>query len=331
MQTCLFSGDTESQLSEYNIFHDPIDNVYNAYTNIGVITSIFKNQFTLISLKRQTTLDDEGNEFTIKIMNLHSFSFRVADCHKTPNSHYTFTLKCIFYPSFFCSFFITFNFYWDTIAEVTVFHGEITFDDSRYRENMLTAIKSKLKFPNEQIQEYLKQTVKNLEESESISINASFDFVWSFISNVKNLNYFFPFKNVEIKVFNNESLITIYDPSSKNEIKLNRTEIVNEMKTKKEIKLEMFASLIPMPKQLIEIAAIKIKENVTFIIFKHTILEYILYDVLKSNSSNKQKILRRIKKRIELNASLMNSSDINNTSINSNDEDVKIKKNFQNN
>lgn len=328
MQTCLFSGDTESQLSEYYIFHDPIDKVYNAYTNINVMTSIFKNQFTVISLKRPTTLDDEGNEFTIKIMNLHSFSFLVENCHKTPNFHYTFTLKCIYYPSFFCSFDITINFYWDTIAQVTVFHGEITFDDSRYRENMLTAIKSKLKFPNEQIQEYLKQTIKNLEESESISINANFDFVWNFISNVKNLNYFFPFKNVEIKSFNNESLITIFDPSSKNEIKLNRTEIINEMETKRELKLEMFDSLIPMPKQLIEIAAIKIKDNVTFIIFKHTVLEYILYDVLKSNSINKQKILRRIKKRIELNESSVNGFDINNTSINSNDEDVKIKRKF---
>jgi hypothetical protein len=328
MQTCLFSEDTESQLSEYYIFHDPIDKVYNAYTNINVMTSIFKNQFTVISLKRPTTLDDEGNEFTIKIMNLHSFSFLVENCHKTPNCHYTFTLKCIYYPSFFCSFDITINFYWDTIAHVTVFQGEITFDDSRYQENMLTAIKSKLKFPNEQIQEYLKQTIKNLEESESISINANFDFVWNFISNVKNLNYFFPFKNVEIKSFNNESLITIFDPSSKNEIKLNRTEIINEMETKRELKLEMFDSVIPMPKQLIEIAAIKIKDNVTFIIFKHTVLEYILYDVLKSNSINKQKILRRIKKRIELNESSVNGLDINNTSINSNDEDVKMKRKF---
>lgn len=319
MQTCLFSGDAISQISESFEFHDPIEKVYEAYTNIAIISSIFKNQFTLVSLKHSTTLDDEGNEFTINIANQYSFTFLVENCHKTPTYHYTFTLRCIYYPSFFCSFFISLNFYWDTLAELTLFHGEITFDDSRYSDSTYMTIKNNFHFPNKEIQEYLKQTIKNLEETESISINANLECVWNFISNVKNLNYFFPFKNVEINTFNNESLITIFDPSSKNEMKLNRTQIINETKTKMGIKLEIFSSIIPVPKQLIIIDAIQIKNDVTLVMFKHIVLEYILYDVLKSSSNNKQKILKRIKKQIELNVSLINNSDVNNSSMNGSD------------
>ena len=68
-----------------------------------------------------------------------------------------------------------------------------------------------------------------------------------------------------------------------------------------ELTLELFDSLIPMPKQLIEISSVQIKENSTLVMFKHTILEYIPFDALRSNSKEKQKILRRIKKKIETN------------------------------
>ena len=54
-----------------------------------------------------------------------------------------------------------------------------------------------------------------------------------------------------------------------------------------------------MPKQKILISLIKMDDNQTFVIFKHTILEFIPYDILMSYSSTKKKVLRNIKLIIE--------------------------------
>ena len=47
--------------------------------------------------------------------------------------------------------------------------------------------------------------------------------------------------------------------------------------------------------QSMQIHLVKINENSTLIIYKHIILDYIPYNALRSNSSNKQKILKKVK------------------------------------
>ena len=106
--------------------------------------------------------------------------------------------------------------------------------------------------------------------------------------------------NIEINYDNNE-IIKIIDLNSKNEMKLTKKEILENPFGKMIIQLEMFESIIPVPKQRIEISLIKVKENLTLIEFKHIILEYIPYDVLISNSRYKQRILKKIKKLLENN------------------------------
>ena len=91
------------------------------------------------------------------------------------------------------------------------------------------------------------------------------------------------------------------DETSNNEIKLIRKEEIESDLSKMIYQLELFDSIIPMPKQLIEISLIKIKEELTLMEFKHIILEYIPYDVLISNSRYKQRILKKIKKLLENN------------------------------
>ena len=299
MQANLFAGDTECQISEYHIFHDPLDSVYNAFISLNLISSVYKNQIKIENVKRNTTLDDEGNEITFVSKNNNSFTFRIENTVKS-KYQYSFNLKCIFYPPFLSPFTIFLHFYWDTISEVTVFHGEIAFEDSQFKNNMVALFKERGIFPIHQINEFLKKTVSNLEESESITINDSNEKVWNFIAAVDNLKYFFHMKKIEIQSQNNQ-IIKIIDLTSKNEIKLIRKENICPNKIKMQLTLELFDSLIPMPKQLIEISSIQIKSDVTLVIFKHTILEYIPYDALRSNSFEKQKILRNIKRKLELN------------------------------
>ena len=69
MQTNLFAGDTQSQISEYHIFHDPLDSVYNAFTSLTLISSVLKNHIKIENVKRNTALDDEGNEITFSTIN----------------------------------------------------------------------------------------------------------------------------------------------------------------------------------------------------------------------------------------------------------------------
>ena len=54
-----------------------------------------------------------------------------------------------------------------------------------------------------------------------------------------------------------------------------------------------------MPLQSMQIQLVKVNDNVTLIIYKHIILDYIPYNALRSNSGNKQKILKKIKKILE--------------------------------
>ena len=63
--------------------------------------------------------------------------------------------------------------------------------------------------------------------------------------------------------------------------------------------LENFDSLVLMPLQSMQIQLIKVNDNSTLIIYKHIVLDYIPYNALKSNSANKQKILKKIKKMVK--------------------------------
>ena len=54
-----------------------------------------------------------------------------------------------------------------------------------------------------------------------------------------------------------------------------------------------------MPLQSMQIQLVKVNDNATLIIYKHIILDYIPYNALRSNSGNKQKILKKLKKILE--------------------------------
>ena len=63
--------------------------------------------------------------------------------------------------------------------------------------------------------------------------------------------------------------------------------------------LESFDSLMSAPLQSMQIQLIKVNESTTLMIYKHIMLDYIPYNALLSNSGNKQKILKKIKKLME--------------------------------
>ena len=285
----------DGHINECYVFHDPLEKVYEAITNINTITKLLSPNILIIKVLRETKIDDEGNEIYISILN-NNFTLQTMSTQKVKNI-IQYKLRCIHYPLCYCPFEILTQIFWDSIDKITVLHVKITIDDSPHQNELINFFKQNtVNF--KKIEKYLKKTIKNLEENESIFINKDITKVWDFLQILENLKYFFPM-NIEINYDNNE-IIKIIDLNSKNEMKLTKKEILENPFGKMIIQLEMFESIIPVPKQRIEISLIKVKENLTLIEFKHIILEYIPYDALQSNSNDKQKILKKVKKILEL-------------------------------
>ena len=285
----------DGHINECYVFHDPLEKVYEAITNINTITKLLSPNILIIKVLRETKIDDEGNEIYISVLN-NNFTLQTMSTQKVKNI-IQYKLRCIHYPLCYCPFEILTQIFWDSIDKITVLHIKITIDDSPHQNELINFFKQNtVNF--KKIEKYLKKTIKNLEENESIFINKDITKVWDFLQILENLKYFFPM-NIEINYDNNE-IIKIIDLNSKNEMKLTKKEILENPFGKMIIQLEMFESIIPVPKQRIEISLIKVKENLTLIEFKHIILEYIPYDALQSNSNDKQKILKKVKKILEL-------------------------------
>ena len=152
-------------------------------------------------------------------------------------------------------------------------------------------------FRVEAIDEHLKNNVRNLEQNESIMVNTPIDKLWNFITQMKNIQLFVNMPNFEI-VNEGNNILKLVDKSNNNFIRL----IEREKKVEESnyiLYLESFDSLMSAPLQSMQIQLIKVNESTTLMIYKHIMLDYIPYNALLSNSGNKQKILKKIKKLME--------------------------------
>ena len=280
-------------INECYTYHDPLEKVYESITNINIVSKILLPNIKINEILRETKIDDENNEIKITIIN-QNFTLKTTNSQKLKNI-YSFNLRCIHYPLCYCPFEILMQVFWDSIEKVTILHTRITVDDSPHQKELIDFFINN-PFPFKNIEKYLKKTIKNLEENESIFINKDIIKVWDFLHILDNLKFFFP---MNIEIYEENNIIKIIDVNSKNEIKLIKNEIVENLYGNMILQLEMCESNIPMPKQRIEISLIKVKDNLTLIEFKHIILEYISYDALQSNSTDKQKTLKKVKKILE--------------------------------
>ena len=280
-------------INECYTYHDPLEKVYESITNINIVSKILLPNIKINEILRETKIDDENNEIKITIIN-QNFTLKTTNSQKLKNI-YRFNLRCIHYPLCYCPFEILMQVFWDSIEKVTILHTRITVDDSPHQKELIDFFINN-PFPFKNVEKYLKKTIKNLEENESIFINKDIIKVWDFLQILDNLKFFFP---MNIEIYEENNIIKIIDVNSKNEIKLIKNEIVENLYGNMIVQLEMCESNIPMPKQRIEISLIKVKDNLTLIEFKHIILEYISYDALQSNSTDKQKTLKKVKKILE--------------------------------
>ena len=289
--------DFETQINKTYTFNFPIEEVYKAFTDRDLILKLFPYQFHLYNLLGETFIEDEGNEISIIIKGKERLVFKIIKVTKSQN-YYQIRAKTIQHPLEYVPFTIQLEFFWDTIKEATIFNGQIKVAKTNQQLKFISDFKKMNIFPLEEIDEYLKNNVKNLEQNESILVNVSIDKLWDFCKQMKNIQLFISLPNTEIINEGNNIIKLVDKNNNKNFIRL----IQREKKIEDwnyALFLESFDSLLNTPLQSMQIGLIKVNDNTTLIIYKHIMLDYIPYNALLSNSGNKQKILKKIKKLLE--------------------------------
>ena len=289
--------DFETQINKTYTFNFPIEEVYKAFTDRDLILKLFPYQFHLHNSLGDTLIEDEGNEISVLIKGKERLVFKIIKVKKSLN-YYQIRAKTIQHPLEYVPFSINLEFFWDTIKEVTIFNGQINIAKTTKQLKFISDFKKMNIFPMEEIDEYLKNNVKNLEQNESILVNVSIDKLWDFCKQMKNIQLFISLPNTEIINEGNNIIKLIDKNSNKNFIRLiQREEKIED--SNYALFLESFDSLVNAPLQSMQIRLIKVNDNTTLIIYKHIMLDYIPYNALLSNSGNKQKILKKIKKLLE--------------------------------
>ena len=288
--------DFESHINKTYTYNFPIEEVFKAFTDRELLLKLYPYQISLYSLLGETFIEDEGNEISLMINGKEHIILKIIKVTKSPY-YYQIKAKTIQHPLEYVPFTVHIEFFWDSIKEATIFNGQINIAKTTSQLKFISDFKKMTIFPTEAIDEYLKNNVKNLEQNESILVNVSIDKLWNFCKQIQNIHLFVSMPNTEI-INEGNNILKLVDKSNNNFVRL----IEREKKLEDSnyiLYLESFDSLISMPLQSMQIQLIKVNENKTLIIYKHIMLDYIPYNALKSNSGNKQKILKKIKKLLE--------------------------------
>jgi hypothetical protein len=242
--------DFESHINKTYIYNFPIEEVYKAFTDKELILKICQYKIHISNSLRETFIEDEGNELSVVINGKHTIILKIIKVIKS-KYYYQIKAKTIQHPLEYIPFTINFELFWDSIKEVTIFNGQINISKSSSQEKVISLFKQAKIFPTEEIDEYLKNTVKNLEQDESILVNIDIDKFWNFITQLQNMQLFLNMPNTEINMEGN-NIIKVVDKNNKNIIRL----IEREKKIEDSnytLYLESFDTLLPMPLQSMQI------------------------------------------------------------------------------
>ena len=263
--------DFETQINKTYTFNFPIEEVYKAFTDRDLILKLFPYQFHLHNSLGDTLIEDEGNEISVLIKGKERLVFKIIKVKKSLN-YYQIRAKTVQHPLEYVPFSINLEFFWDTIKEATIFNGQINIAKTTKQLKFISDFKKMNIFPMEEIDEYLKNNVKNLEQNESILVNVSIDKLWDFCKQMKNIQLFISLPNTEIINEGNNIIKLIDKNSNKNFIRLiQREEKIED--SNYALFLESFDSLVNAPLQSMQIRLIKVNDNTTLIIYKHIMLD----------------------------------------------------------
>jgi len=148
------------------------------------------------------------------------------------------------------------------------------------------------------IEIYIAKNFKELEQSESISLEKSSDEVWNFLikDNYSNLKILLG-NHASVKATNIPNEIEIIHFTRNNTVKI----MINKDKYHNEryLLLQIVSSSVPIPSQNISIKIININNKSCLLIFTHKMKQFISSDIINNYSLIKQKTLWLLKSIIE--------------------------------
>ena len=181
--------DFDSHINKTYIFNFPIEEVFKAFTDRELIVKIFPYNIQLYNILGETFIEDEGNEISFLVNGKERLVLRVTKVTKS-QYYYQIKAKTIQYPLDYVPFTIHMEFFWDSIKEVTIFNGQVNIAKSTSELKFVSELKKMNIFRVEEIDEHLKNNVRNLEQNESIMVNTPIDKLWNFITQMKNIQLF---------------------------------------------------------------------------------------------------------------------------------------------
>ena len=148
------------------------------------------------------------------------------------------------------------------------------------------------------IEKYIENNFKELEQSESICIEKSSDEVWNFLikDNYSNLKILLG-NHATIKATSIPNEIEVVHFTRNNNVKI----MINKIKDYNEryLLLQIVSSSVPIPSQNISIKIININNKSCFLFFIHKMKQFISSDIINNYSLIKQKTLWLLKSIIE--------------------------------
>ncbi len=282
-----------------HIFKIHIDTLFETFSQSSFLCNTFFNKTKIISISKNQSMSEIGNEI---ILQTGQYTFKLVVKNSENTSIYkSFTHKVVEKPLLMADFESKFNFYWDSIEQITIFQFEVTIFDILYKNSISDYFNLHKEKRFQNMENYFINNINSNEQNETISINKDFNYVWDFLCNFNNLKYFFNNKNnIEINLLIGKvNEIELFDKEKNNKliIMINKN-IINDG-FEGEILLQIVKSEIKIPNQKIIIKLVKIDDNSSLLCFNHKILQFLSSDILGSYSYVKMKSLWDIKNILE--------------------------------
>ena len=282
-----------------HIFKVHIDTLYETFSQANFLCNTFFNKTKIISISKNQSMCEIGNEI---ILQFGQYTFKlVVEKSKNTSIYKSFTHKVIEKPLLMAGFKTKFNFYWDSIEQITIFQFEVTIFDVLYKNSLSDYFNIHKEKIFQNMEKYFVNNINFTEQNETISINKEFNYVWDFLCNFNNLKYFFnKNNNIEINLLVGKvNEIELFDKEKNNKLIIMINQNIQNDGFEGEMLLQIVKSEIKIPNQKIIIKLVKIDDNSSLLCFDHKILQFLNSDILGSYSYVKMKSLWDIKNILE--------------------------------
>jgi hypothetical protein len=206
--------------------------------------------------------------------------------------------KSIDVPSDMSPFIIEVSFFFCSVHQQTVMIIKKHYIDKTKSNFIFDNFYENQEYIFKNIEKYIEKNFKELEQSESISIDKSSDEVWNFLikDNYSNLKILLG-NHALVKPTNIPNEIEVVHFTRNNTVKI----MINKNKEYNEwyLLLQIVSSSVPIPSQNISIKIININNKSCLLFFTHKMKQFISSDIINNYSLIKQKTLWLLKSIIE--------------------------------